>query len=105
MVLTFGTGAQGCLGHGDFEDNEHARIIEPLLGYEITQVTAESCQFSDTVEIACGSSHVFCLTSEDEVETPCFNQISPDTLRCLAGAMVKMDGWAISRRRLCVFHK
>lgn len=44
ILLTFGSGGQGCLGHGDYDDVEHARIVEALLGFEISSV-------------ACGGRH------------------------------------------------
>uniref|UniRef100_A0A8C5RMK5 non-specific serine/threonine protein kinase n=1 Tax=Laticauda laticaudata TaxID=8630 RepID=A0A8C5RMK5_LATLA len=49
IVLTFGSGSSGCLGHGAFP-----KIVEALLGYEITQA-------------ACGASHALALSSEGEV--------------------------------------
>ncbi|XP_034280413.1 serine/threonine-protein kinase Nek8 [Pantherophis guttatus] len=56
IVLTFGSGSSGCLGHGAFVDVSQPKIVEALLGYEITQA-------------ACGSSHVLALSSEGEVFT------------------------------------
>lgn len=52
--MTFGSGAHGCLGHGNFQDVSQAKIVESLLGYEISHV-------------ACGASHVVAVTTEHEV--------------------------------------
>ncbi|KAM3854789.1 serine/threonine-protein kinase Nek8 isoform 2-T2 [Vipera latastei] len=54
IVLTFGSGSSGCLGHGALVDVSQPKIVEALLGYEITQA-------------ACGASHVLALSSEGEV--------------------------------------
>ncbi|XP_032072097.1 serine/threonine-protein kinase Nek8 isoform X2 [Thamnophis elegans] len=54
IVLTFGSGSSGCLGHGGFADVTQPKIVEALLGYEIAQA-------------ACGASHVLALSSEGEV--------------------------------------
>ncbi|XP_070591604.1 serine/threonine-protein kinase Nek8 isoform X5 [Erythrolamprus reginae] len=53
IVLTFGSGSSGCLGHGAFVDVSQPKIVEALLGYEISQV-------------ASGASHVLALSSEGE---------------------------------------
>ncbi|XP_066491696.1 serine/threonine-protein kinase Nek8 [Tiliqua scincoides] len=54
IVLTFGSGGSGCLGHETFVDVSQPKIVEALLGYEITQV-------------ACGASHVLAVSNEGEV--------------------------------------
>lgn len=36
--MTFGSGANGCLGHGNYNDVSQAKIVEKLLGFEITRV-------------------------------------------------------------------
>ncbi|XP_054857967.1 serine/threonine-protein kinase Nek8 isoform X2 [Eublepharis macularius] len=54
IVLTFGSGSSGCLGHETFVDVSQPKIVEALLGYEITQ-------------IACGASHVLAVSNEGEV--------------------------------------
>ncbi|XP_063002477.1 serine/threonine-protein kinase Nek8 [Elgaria multicarinata webbii] len=54
IVLTFGSGSSGCLGHEAFADVSQPKIVEALLGYEITQV-------------ACGASHVLAVSNEGEV--------------------------------------
>lgn len=38
ILMTFGGGAQGCLGHGDYEDSPSPRIVEELLGFEVDHV-------------------------------------------------------------------
>ncbi|KAK3585259.1 hypothetical protein CHS0354_006307 [Potamilus streckersoni] len=54
ILMTFGSGASGCLGHGNFNDVIQAKIVEALLGYEVVQVS-------------CGASHVLAVTNENEV--------------------------------------
>ena len=38
IVMTFGNGAMGVLGHGNHDDVESPRIVEALLGFEVKQV-------------------------------------------------------------------
>nr|XP_060612648.1 serine/threonine-protein kinase Nek8 [Anolis sagrei ordinatus] len=54
IVLTFGSGSSGCLGHETLTDVSQPKIVEALLGYEITQV-------------ASGASHVLAVSTEGEV--------------------------------------
>lgn len=54
IIMTFGSGSNGCLGHGNFTDVTQPKIVEALLGYEIVQV-------------ACGASHVLAISNEGEV--------------------------------------
>uniref|UniRef100_A0A8C2PY68 non-specific serine/threonine protein kinase n=1 Tax=Cyprinus carpio TaxID=7962 RepID=A0A8C2PY68_CYPCA len=54
IIMTFGSGSNGCLGHGNFNDVTQPKIVEALLGYELVQVS-------------CGASHVLAVTSEREV--------------------------------------
>ncbi|XP_034025089.1 serine/threonine-protein kinase Nek8 [Thalassophryne amazonica] len=54
IIMTFGSGSNGCLGHGNFNDVTQPKIVEALLGYELIQV-------------ACGASHVLAVTNEREV--------------------------------------
>ncbi|XP_052774404.1 serine/threonine-protein kinase Nek8-like isoform X1 [Mya arenaria] len=54
ILMTYGSGAHGCLGHGNLNDVTMAKIVEPLLGYEV-------------VEVSCGASHVLAVTNENEV--------------------------------------
>ena len=56
ILMTMGSGAQGCLGHGEYENSEQARIVEALLGYEICTVAA-------------GDAHVAAVGAEGEVFT------------------------------------
>lgn len=56
ILMTSGNGAQGCLGHGDFEDGEHPRIVEALLAVEVASIAA-------------GSAHVAVATKDNEVFT------------------------------------
>lgn len=53
ILMTFGSGAQGCLGHGDYEDVGTARMVEALLGFEVTRVS-------------CGDAHIAAITSDNE---------------------------------------
>ncbi|XP_060602360.1 serine/threonine-protein kinase Nek8-like [Ruditapes philippinarum] len=54
ILMTYGSGANGCLGHGNLNDVTQAKIVEALLGYEVVQVS-------------CGASHVLAVTNENEV--------------------------------------
>jgi len=54
ILMTFGSGVNGCLGHGNCSDVTQAKIVEALLGYEVSQVS-------------CGASHVLSVTNEHEV--------------------------------------
>ncbi|KAK1786136.1 hypothetical protein P4O66_017569, partial [Electrophorus voltai] len=54
IIMTFGSGSNGCLGHGNFNDVAQPKIVEALLGYELVQVS-------------CGASHVLAVTNEREV--------------------------------------
>nr|XP_002126613.1 serine/threonine-protein kinase Nek8 [Ciona intestinalis] len=54
ILMTFGSGSNGCLGHGNFQDVEKATIVEQLLGSEL-------------IEIASGSYHMLAVTSDGEV--------------------------------------
>ncbi|XP_039254767.2 serine/threonine-protein kinase Nek8-like isoform X1 [Styela clava] len=54
ILMTSGTGSNGCLGHGSFNDLNEPKIVEALLSHEV-------------IEISCGSYHVLALTSDDEV--------------------------------------
>ncbi|KAG8450816.1 hypothetical protein GDO86_003183 [Hymenochirus boettgeri] len=54
IIMTFGSGSNGCLGHGNFNDATQPKIVEALLGYEIAHVS-------------CGASHVIAVSNEKEV--------------------------------------
>ncbi|XP_072173029.1 serine/threonine-protein kinase Nek8-like [Diadema setosum] len=54
ILMTFGNGAHGCLGHSNYHDLSQAKIVEALLGYEVALVS-------------CGASHVMAVTNEHEV--------------------------------------
>uniref|UniRef100_A0A8C9JCE9 non-specific serine/threonine protein kinase n=1 Tax=Panthera tigris altaica TaxID=74533 RepID=A0A8C9JCE9_PANTA len=54
IIMTFGSGSNGCLGHGSLNDISQPTIVEALLGYEMVQV-------------ACGASHVLALSTEREL--------------------------------------
>ncbi|XP_059186446.1 serine/threonine-protein kinase Nek8 [Centropristis striata] len=54
IIMTFGSGSNGCLGHGNYNDVTQPKIVEALLGYELVQVS-------------CGASHVLAVTNEREV--------------------------------------
>uniref|UniRef100_A0A671EY14 Serine/threonine-protein kinase Nek8 n=1 Tax=Rhinolophus ferrumequinum TaxID=59479 RepID=A0A671EY14_RHIFE len=54
IIMTFGSGSNGCLGHGSLNDISQPTIVEALLGYEMLQV-------------ACGASHVLALSTEREL--------------------------------------
>ena len=46
-----GKGSDGCLGHGDLQNAKKARIVEALLGDEVTHV-------------ACSDRHVLAVTNK-----------------------------------------
>ncbi|CAH2220024.1 serine threonine- kinase Nek8 [Pelobates cultripes] len=54
IIMTFGSGSNGCLGHGNFNDVTQPKIVEALLGYEI-------------VHVSCGASHILAVSNEKEV--------------------------------------
>uniref|UniRef100_A0A8C5PJ75 Serine/threonine-protein kinase Nek8 n=1 Tax=Leptobrachium leishanense TaxID=445787 RepID=A0A8C5PJ75_9ANUR len=54
IIMTFGSGSNGCLGHGSFNDVTQPKIVEALLGYEI-------------VHVSCGASHILAVSNEKEV--------------------------------------
>ncbi|XP_037056468.1 serine/threonine-protein kinase Nek8 isoform X2 [Peromyscus leucopus] len=54
IIMTFGSGSNGCLGHGNLTDISQPTIVEALLGYEMIQV-------------ACGASHVLALSADGEL--------------------------------------
>ncbi|KAL0973198.1 hypothetical protein UPYG_G00200190 [Umbra pygmaea] len=54
IIMTFGSGSNGCLGHGNFNDVTQPKIVEALLGYEL-------------VQLSCGASHVLAVTNDREV--------------------------------------
>ncbi|KAM5181160.1 serine/threonine-protein kinase Nek8 [Mantella aurantiaca] len=54
IIMTFGSGSNGCLGHANFNDVTQPKIVEALLGYEI-------------VHVSCGASHALAVSNEKEV--------------------------------------
>ncbi|XP_022092238.1 serine/threonine-protein kinase Nek8-like [Acanthaster planci] len=54
ILMTYGSGAHGSLGHGNYHDVSQAKIVEELLGYEV-------------VMVSCGASHVMAVTTDNEV--------------------------------------
>ena len=50
MLMTWGSGEHGCLGHGTTDDASKARVVEDLVGCTV-------------IQIACGTAHVMALTS------------------------------------------
>ncbi len=49
MLLTFGSGTHGCLGHAGYTDVAKAKIVEALLGFTV-------------VRVSCGAAHVMIIT-------------------------------------------
>ena len=49
-----GKGSDGCLGHGDLRTAKKARIVEALLGEEVS-------------DVACSDKHVLAMTNGKEV--------------------------------------
>ena len=39
ILMTFGSGTHGSLGHGNHNDVVQAKIVEALIGFEVEQVT------------------------------------------------------------------
>ncbi|XP_059479403.1 serine/threonine-protein kinase Nek8-like [Neocloeon triangulifer] len=56
VLVSWGQGMDGCLGHGDFENQTTPRIIETLLS-------------SDIVQASCGNDHVLALDENGLVYT------------------------------------
>jgi len=54
ILMTFGNGVHGSLGHGNHNDVVHAKIVEALIGFEVEQVS-------------CGASHVIVVTADREL--------------------------------------
>ena len=54
ILLSYGSGKNGCLGHGDLSDVARPKIVESLLGDEVR-------------EISCSDHHVGILTTDNEV--------------------------------------
>ncbi|XP_066910104.1 serine/threonine-protein kinase Nek8-like [Clytia hemisphaerica] len=54
ILMTWGSGEDGCLGHGNTNDVSHARVVEDLVGSTVAQ-------------ISCGSAHMMALTTEQQV--------------------------------------
>lgn len=60
ILMTYGSGANGCLGHGNNNSNNNdvaqtkAKIVEALLGCEVTLISA-------------GATHLMALTNEHEL--------------------------------------
>ena len=52
LILNLGTGSEGCLGHGTLEHSKKPRIVEALLGEEITSV---ACSDKHVVVVANGN--------------------------------------------------
>ena len=51
IIMTWGSGEHGCLGHGNTNDVSKASVVEDLVGCTVTT-------------ISCGTAHVMALTSE-----------------------------------------
>ena len=41
ILMTFGSGVHGSLGHGNHNDVVQAKIVEALIGFEVEQVRAD----------------------------------------------------------------
>ena len=52
MLLTFGSGTNGCLGHGGYTDVTKPKIVEALLGFTV-------------VQLSCGAAHVMIIASKN----------------------------------------
>ena len=49
MLLTFGSGTHGCLGHEGYTDAAKAKIVEALLGFTV-------------LRLSCGAAHAMVVT-------------------------------------------
>jgi len=54
ILMTFGSGSNGCLGHGSFQDVDKPMIVEKLLGYELSHISS-------------GSYHMLAVSTDGEV--------------------------------------
>lgn len=54
MLLTFGSGTHGCLGHEGYTDAAKAKIVEALLGFTV-------------LRLSCGAAHAMVVTDEGDV--------------------------------------
>ena len=54
MLLTFGSGSHGCLGHGGNTDVTKPKIVEALLGCSV-------------VGLSCGAAHVMVTTGDHHI--------------------------------------
>ena len=54
ILMTFGSGSNGCLGHGNFHDVKQLKIVEALIGCEV-------------MDFDCGANHMVVLTTDQEL--------------------------------------
>ncbi|XP_057299933.1 serine/threonine-protein kinase Nek8-like isoform X2 [Hydractinia symbiolongicarpus] len=54
MLMTWGSGVQGCLGHGTTSDSPKAKVVEDLVGCTV-------------VQLSCGAAHVMALTNDNQL--------------------------------------
>lgn len=52
ILMTFGSGINGCLGHGNYDDVITPKLVEKMLEYE-------------TVDVSCGANHVMALVANN----------------------------------------
>ena len=49
ILMTFGSGTHGSLGHGNYNDVLQAKIVEALIGFEVEQVPSVTSNLSYSV--------------------------------------------------------
>ena len=49
ILMTFGSGTHGSLGHGNYNDVLQAKIVEALIGFEVEQVPSVTSSFSYSI--------------------------------------------------------
>ncbi|XP_028404721.1 serine/threonine-protein kinase Nek8-like isoform X2 [Dendronephthya gigantea] len=54
ILMTFGNGANGCLGHGNLIDVKEPKIVEKLIGKQV-------------MKVSCGAMHVMAVTADHSV--------------------------------------
>ena len=63
--MTFGSGVNGCLGHGDYDDVAKVTVIlpHPYLHLHVQAKLVRCMLQYETVDMDCGANHMIALTS------------------------------------------
>jgi hypothetical protein len=91
IVLSYGSGAEGALGHASTADVPTPRIIEHLLGHEITQVSEQA----NRVPFACMLIQIFvdlyaCIQAHSD-----FRYLLACILICLHAGLVRRQSHGV----------